>query len=44
MDEFTNIVPSAFGLFIGHHQRVLACVKSVVFFLMSFESFWVFIA
>ena len=30
-DEFTKIVPSAFGPFIGHHQGFLACVKSVVF-------------
>ena len=27
VDEFTKIVQSAFGLFIGHHQRLLACVK-----------------
>ena len=41
MDEFTKIVPSAFGPFIGHHQELLAYVKSVV--LKSFESFLVFI-
>ena len=29
VDEFTKIVPSAFGPFIGQHQRSLACVKSV---------------
>ena len=29
VDEFIKIVPSAFGPFIGHHQRLLACVKNV---------------
>ena len=29
MDEFTNIVPSAFRPFIGYHQGLLACIKSV---------------
>ena len=28
-DEFTKIVASTFGLFIVHHQGLLACVKSV---------------
>ena len=28
MDEFAKIVPSAFGPFIGHHQGLLACIKS----------------
>ena len=32
VDQFTKIVPSAFGPFIGHHQELLACVKSVFFF------------
>ena len=39
MDEFTKIVPSAFGLFIGHHQGLFACVKSFflnIFFLVLF--------
>ena len=26
VDEFPKIVPSAFGLFIRHHQDLLACV------------------
>ena len=34
MDEFTKIVPSVFGPFIGHHQGSFACVKSV------FKDFW----
>ena len=29
MDEFTKIIPSAFGPFIGHHQGFLSCAKSV---------------
>ena len=29
VDEFTKIVPGAFGTFIGHHQGLLACIKSV---------------
>ena len=29
VDEFTKIVPSAFGPFIGYHQGSLACIKSV---------------
>ena len=29
MDEFTKIVLSAIRPFIGHHQRLFACVKSV---------------
>ena len=28
MDEFTKIVSSAFGPFIGHHRGLLACIKS----------------
>ena len=32
VDEFTKIVLSAFGLFIGYHQGLLACVRSVVSF------------
>ena len=34
--NFSKIVPSAFGPFIGHHQGLFACVKSVfkVFFLV----------
>ena len=35
MDEFTKIVPSAFESFIGHHQGLLACIKSV--FIDIFE-------
>ena len=31
VDEFTKIVPSAFGPFIGHHQGLLSCVKNVSF-------------
>ena len=30
VDEFTKIIPSAFGPFIGHHQMLLARVKSVL--------------
>ena len=30
MDEITKIVPRALGPFIGHHQELLACVKSVL--------------
>ena len=30
VDEFTKIVLSAFGPFIGHHQELLACIKSVL--------------
>ena len=26
-DEFTEIVPSAFGPFIGHHQELFVSVK-----------------
>ena len=29
MDEFTKIVPGTFRSFIGHHQGLLACIKSV---------------
>ena len=29
VDEFTKIVPSDFGPFLGHHQGLLACVKIV---------------
>ena len=29
MEEFTKIVPSAFGPFIGHPQALFVCVKSV---------------
>ena len=29
MDEFTKIFLSAFGSFIGHHQGLLACIRSV---------------
>ena len=29
MNEFNKIVPSAFGHFIGLHQGLLACIKSV---------------
>ena len=29
VDEFTKIVSSAFGSFIGHHQGLLACMKCV---------------
>ena len=29
MDEFTKIVPSSFGPFLGHHQELFACVMSV---------------
>ena len=37
MDEFTKIVSSAFEPFIGHHQEIFACVKSVLkSFLKSF--------
>ena len=32
VDEFPKIVPSAFGLFIGHHQRLLACIRCVCIF------------
>ena len=34
VDESTKIVPDTFGPFIGHHQGLLACVKSV------FKEFW----
>ena len=37
MDEFTKIVPSAFGPFIGHPQGILACIKIV--FLSVFQGF-----
>ena len=30
LDEFTKIFLSAFGLFIGHHQGLFACIKSVL--------------
>ena len=30
VDEFTKIVPGTFKPFIGHHQRLLACIKSVL--------------
>ncbi len=30
VDEFNKIVPSVFGPFIGHHQGLLACIKSVL--------------
>ena len=39
MNEFTKIVPSGFGPFIGHHQGWFACVKSV-FFLRVFIGFF----
>ena len=42
VDEFTEIVQSAFGPFIGHHQRFFASVKSV-FFQKIFFFFLVFI-
>ena len=29
VDEFTKIVLSAFGPFIGHHQRLLTCKKLI---------------
>ena len=29
VDEFIKIVPRAFGPFIGHHQELFECVKSV---------------
>ena len=29
VDEFTKIVPTAFGPFIGPHQGLLACIKIV---------------
>ena len=29
MDEFTKIVSSAFEPFIGYHQGLLACIKSI---------------
>ena len=38
MDELTKIVPSAFGPFMGHHQGLLACVKSV--FKRIFKEFF----
>ena len=28
-DEFTKIIPSTFELFIGHHQVLFGCVKSI---------------
>ena len=31
VDELTKIVPSSFGPFIGHHQGLLECIKSVFF-------------
>ena len=31
VDEFTKVIPSSFGPFIGHHQGLLACVKSIFF-------------
>ena len=36
MDEFTKIVPSAFGPFIGHYQGLLACIKSVFLRVLTF--------
>ena len=30
VDEFTEIVPSAFETFIGHHKGLFVCVKSVL--------------
>ena len=33
-NEFTKIVPSAFGSFIGHHQGLFASVR--IFFLSFF--------
>ena len=39
VNEFPKIVSNAFGPFIGHHLELLASVRSVVFFKMSFESF-----
>ena len=39
VDEFTKIFPSALGPFINHHQGLLACIKSLDFFKMSFESY-----
>ena len=40
MDEFTKILPIAFGPFIDHHQGLLACIKKCL--LKSFERFSVF--
>ena len=31
VDEFTEIVPSTFGPFIGHHQGLFASTKIVFF-------------
>ena len=36
VDEFTKIVPSSFRPFIGHHQELFACVKSV--FVYQFQA------
>ena len=30
VDDFPEIVPSAFGPFIGHYQGLFACVRCVV--------------
>ena len=34
VDELTEIVPSAFGPFIGHHQRMFASIKIVLLFFL----------
>ena len=31
VNEFTNIVPSNFEDFIGHHQVLFACFKTVLY-------------
>ena len=40
VDEFTKIVLSTFGPFIGHHQELFVCVESIFFFFLSFLFFY----
>ena len=38
VDEFTKILPSDSGHFIGHSQRLLACIKNI--FKRFFKDFF----
>ena len=37
VEEFLQIVPSAFEPFVGHHQGLLACVRRFVFFFKALK-------
>ena len=41
VDEFTKIVPRTSGSFIGHHQELFACLKSVFLgvFLITLQNY-----